>query len=178
MEEHERRLVRQEVRTKEVSARMVTVARKVLADCKAAHELLEMECDAARFRLMWVAGVALLRTVGHVLEKVDSRRDPKTAVAARAAWERWKADKEANAIFWEFIEEERNNILKEYEFGFLSGPIGVLVTPGHDLLSLDGNLFCPLAEGRFSGEDCRDVLAEGIKWWEKELRQIESRGGV
>jgi hypothetical protein len=172
------RLVRQEVRTKEESARMLTVARKVLADCKAAHELLETESDAARFRLIWVAGVALLRTVGHVLEKVDSRRDPKTAVAARAAWKRWKADKEANAIFWEFIEEERNNILKEYEFGFLSGPIGVLVTPGHDLFALDGNLFCPLAEGRFAGEDCRDVLAEGIEWWEEELRQIESRGDV
>lgn len=156
---------------------MATIARKVLADCKTAHGLLEAESDAARFRVVWVSGVALLRSVGHVLRKVDSRQDPRTAVAVGAAWERWKADKETNAIFWEFIEEERNNILKEYEFGFLSGPLDVLITPSDERFVLDGNLFCPIADGRFTGEDCRDILAEGIEWWEKELYEIESHGG-
>ena len=54
---------------------MTATARKVLADCKKAHDLLEAESDTARFRLLWVSGVALLRSVGHVLQKVDSRHD-------------------------------------------------------------------------------------------------------
>src|SRR4051794_28573542 len=120
---------------------MTATARKVLADCETAHDLLEAESDTARFRVLWVSGVALLRSVGHVLQKVDSKRDPRIAGAVAAAWERWKVDREANAVFWEFIEEERNYILKEYEFGFLSGPVNVLVTLSDEMFTLDDNLF-------------------------------------
>lgn len=112
------------------------------------------------------------------MQKVDSKRDPQTAEAVDATWERWKANRETNAVFWEFIEEERNSILKQYEFGFLPGPVEVAVTPSDELFTLDDNLFCPISEGRFKGEDCRDVLAQGIAWWEKELSAIEvHRGG-
>ncbi len=156
---------------------MTATARKVLADCMTAHDLLDIESDAARFRVLWVSGVALLRSVGHVLQKVDAKQTPKIAEAVNAAWRRWNADKETNAIFWEFIEEERNNILKEYEFGFLSGPIDVLVTPDNELFVLDDYLFCPIAGGRFSGEDCRDILADAIAWWERELSTIDSHEG-
>jgi hypothetical protein len=143
---------------------VTATARKILADCETAHELLETESDAVRFRLLWVSGVALLCSVGHKLQKVDSRRDPQAKEAIEEAWKRWKSDREAHAIFWEFIEEERNNILKEYEFGFLSGPIEILVVPGNELFTLDEELFCPIASGRFAGQDARNVLAEGIEW--------------
>lgn len=115
--------------------------------------------------------------MGHVLQKVDSRRDPRTKRAVDEAWKRWNSDKETHAIFWEFIREERNNILKEYEFGFLSGPIDVLVTPDNELFVLDDNLFCPISGGRFAGEDCRDILADAIAWWERELSIIDPHEG-
>jgi hypothetical protein len=108
---------------------LTVTARKVLADCKAAHSLLETESDNVRFRVIWVSGVALLRSVGHVLKGVDSKRDPRTREAIDEAWERWSSDRETIAVFWEFIQEERNNILKEYEFGFMSGPVASGSTP-------------------------------------------------
>jgi len=37
-------------------------------------------------------------------------------LAIEEAWEKWKAEGVHNAIFWDFIERERNLILKEYEF--------------------------------------------------------------
>jgi hypothetical protein len=156
---------------------MTATARKVLADCKTAHDLLEAESDTARFRVLWVSGVALLRSVGDALHKVDAARDPRVAKAAADAWKRVEADREKNAIFWEFIREERNNVLKEYEFGFLSGPVNVLVTLSDEISILDDNLFCPIADGRFAGEDCRDILAQGIAWWERELSAIDSYEG-
>lgn len=156
---------------------MTATARKVLADCRTAYDLLEVESDATRFRVLWVAGVALLRSVGDALHKVDAARDPRIAKAADDAWERVKADRENKAIFWEFIREERNNVLKEYKFGFLSGPVHVLVTPSDKVFTLDDNLFCPVADGRFAGEDCRDILAEGIAWWERKLSAIDSYEG-
>ena len=37
-----------------------------------------------------------------------------------------KQNRDEHRIFWEFIEEERNNILKKYTFGFVSGDIPIL----------------------------------------------------
>ena len=151
---------------------MVQKARAVLADCKHAHELLEVESRADTFRVLWVAGVALARAVGHVLQKIDGGSTNATREAIERAYAGWKADKQANAIFFEFIEQERNQVLKQYELGFLAGPIGV-ATPDA-VFTLDEQIFCPLAEGPFAGEDCRDVLKLAIDWWELQLRDIES----
>jgi hypothetical protein len=51
---------------------MVQTAQEVLADCKHALDLLEVEEESRpqTFRVLWVAGVALARAVGHVLQKV------------------------------------------------------------------------------------------------------------
>jgi hypothetical protein len=77
----------------------------------------EIDEEHPEWRTSWVAGLALLRTIGHVLGKVDSLTSSKHAEAIKTAWERWKKDREENWILWDFIERERNNILKTYEFG-------------------------------------------------------------
>ncbi|WP_156478836.1 hypothetical protein [Alcanivorax sp. NBRC 102028] len=51
-------------------------AEKVLADCKKAVELMEAEENPDSFRVLWVACLALLRSVGHVLKKVDGKSSP------------------------------------------------------------------------------------------------------
>jgi hypothetical protein len=94
---------------------MTTVARQVIADCEIALETLEAQRDLARWRVHWAGALALLRAVGHVLHKVDGA-DPKTRRLIDIAYDRWKAHRKENAIFWEFIEQERNDILKEYRF--------------------------------------------------------------
>jgi hypothetical protein len=151
---------------------MALKAREVLADCGNALDLLQEETRHEVFRLYWVAGVALARAVGHVLHKVDGEHDPTIGRAVASAYAAWKADKEANAIFWDFIEQERNQILKEYEVGFLAGPIDVVA--GGEFHTLDEHLFCPIADGAFAGEDCRDILQQAITWWESQPNGIEA----
>ena len=68
-------------------------ARKVLADCRNALELLAEETRPEVFRLYWVAGVALARAVGHVLQKVDGEHDATIERAVALADALWKADK-------------------------------------------------------------------------------------
>ncbi|HEU4921824.1 MAG TPA: hypothetical protein VFT23_01975 [Burkholderiales bacterium] len=97
-------------------------ARQVLADCRHARDLLEAETSSDNFRVLWVAGVALARAVGHVLQKVDGERDAEVKKAVSTAYFSWKSDRAANAIFWDFIEEERNQVLKQYEIGLLRRP--------------------------------------------------------
>ena len=152
---------------------MTTTARKTLRDLQISHELLEIEESIERFRVLWVASIALSRAVGHVLQKVDSNTSPQLKLAISQAYSSWKADPESHQIFFDFIENERNSVLKEYEFGFMSGPIDVLVVPGASLFTLSDNLFCPLSNGRFSGEDCRDVLELAITWWQTQLDLID-----
>jgi len=151
---------------------MALKARIVLADCRNALDLLQDETRPEVFRLYWVAGVALARAVGHVLQKIDGENEPRIERAVGSAYAAWKADKQANAIFRNFIEQERNQILKDYEVGFLAGPIDVVA--GGALHSLDEQLYCPIADGVFAGEDCRDILDQAIKWWESQLDRIEA----
>jgi hypothetical protein len=68
---------------------MALVARKVLADCETAHQLLRKEKMGATWRPHWVACLTLLRAVGHVLDKVDVEADAKHSAAIKAKWEEW-----------------------------------------------------------------------------------------
>lgn len=151
---------------------MVQQARRVLADCKHALDLLQAESRPDTFRVLWVAGIALVRAVGHVLQKVDGEQSPAVKKAVGLAYAAWKADTTGNSIFWEFIEEERNRILKQYEVGFFAGPVDVLA--GGEVHSLDDHLFSPITDGAFAGEDCRDVLELALEWWERQLTMIET----
>jgi hypothetical protein len=69
-------------------------------------------------------------------------------------------------------DRRRTNRCKQYEIGFFAGPVDVLA--GGDVHELDENLFCPLTEGSFAGEDCRDILEQAILWWEEQLATIEA----
>jgi hypothetical protein len=152
---------------------MTATARKALRDLQVAHALLEVEESTERFRVIWVASVALSRAVGHVLQKVDSNTSPQLKTVILQMYESWKADPETHRVFFEFIEDERNSVLKEYEFGFMSGPVDLVVLPDGPSATLADNLFCPLSSGRFAGEDCRDVLELAINWWQMQLGQID-----
>ena len=152
---------------------MTFTARRVLSDLEAAWGMLETESDAERFRIIWVAAMALCRAVGHVLAKVDSHSSPELEKAIGQAYVSWQRDREQHRIFHRFIEDERNAVLKEYEIGFMSGRAAFTVLPGMTAATLSEELFCPLADGPYSGEDCRDVLAIAIGWWHVQLREID-----
>ncbi len=129
---------------------MALQARSVLADYRNALDLLQDETRPEVFRLYWAAGVALTRAAGHVLQKVDGEQDASIKHAVPLAYAAWKADKQANAIFWDFLEQERNQILKEYEAGFLAGPIdvgagGALHPPARQTSVLPKSRWCSLA---------------------------------
>lgn len=151
---------------------MLDNARRVLVDCRHSLNLLQEEVQPDTFRVLWVAGISLARAVGHVLQKVDSEQNGAVKVAVAAAYSSWKSDKPSNAIFWDFIEVERNQVLKQYELGFFNGAVDILLES--QVYRLDDLLFCPIVYGSFAGEDCRDILEQAIYWWEHQLALIEA----
>lgn len=147
-------------------------AREVLADCKFVWELLEKEENCQVHRILWVAGMALVRAVGHVLRNVDSKRSTQAQNAINSAHARWKKkDNARDEIFVHFIENERNIVLKEYDFGYDDAEY--TIDTGGTHYEIPGLLYCPLKAGPYAGEDCRDLLRDAIEWWEVELNKID-----
>jgi hypothetical protein len=165
---------------------MTRAARIVLTDCRLALELLQEETDPDRWRVHWVGAVALLRAVGHVLLNVDQPADLAISAAGNAAHRRWKSNDSTHLIYRDFIENERNNILKEYRSKVhpldtvdvvvrltLQNPDTGEIKYVDQVMPIDQNLFRPMAEGYGEGADARDVYQEAIDWWERELNAIE-----
>ena len=107
------------------------------------------------WRMYWVYGVVNLRIIGHVLDKVDAHANETNRSEIKRLWAEWKTDKEAHSIFWQFIENERNNILKTYKFGVEPHKTGIYYEP------LD--------------QDGIQLMREAAYWWRDQLEDLEER---
>src|SRR4051794_7543117 len=92
-------------------------AQLVLNDCKLALERLEGSQDETERRLLWVLCCALLKSVAHVLHDHDAKSgDAALSDVINKWWDEASHNKHGYPILWEFIDKERHNILKRYEF--------------------------------------------------------------
>jgi hypothetical protein len=151
-------------------------ARVVLEDCRYTIGRLEDARDEQEFRVRWVALVALLRAVGHVLDKVDGGSSAALRKAVDSRWTEWRRDRAHHGLFWDFIETERNSMLKTYQVGVQLGNVQVTIQQADAVqaFTLGECLFKPLLDGPYAGEDGRDVARDAISWWEAQLSWIES----
>jgi hypothetical protein len=160
--------------------REVLRARDVLLDAEAALDAWEETEDAVRGRVFYAAVLMLLRAVGHVLHKVDVREHPEIAPLVAASFATWKEDPDEYPLFTEFIDPERNAILKEYEFGV--GPeqvVGIwenLQTGERGEMPIPTKIYA-YEDGPFAGEDVRDVARQAVEFWRDELDELEGAIG-
>ena len=117
----------------------------------------DIDDEHTEWRIHWFAGVAILRTIGHVLHNVDASTSFRHRTLLGAIWNDWHEDKDDNWIFFDFIERERNNVLKEFSFG--------ANLPTEE----DGRL---LAYGN-TEFDAIELFAEAVYWWRRQLQEIE-----
>jgi hypothetical protein len=113
-----------------------------------------------------VTAATLLRAVGHMLDKVDTRSDPKLRKAMNDRWKQLLASKPHPPIFLEFIVKERDLILKEYDIRAGQGAtvnLGTRKVINHYLIN----------DGPFKGREQREVLRDAVAWWESYLAGIE-----
>ena len=177
-------------------------AREVLEWCRHAHGKMKSNPTAADWVLIWAGTIALLRAVGHALHKEDAARDARLSKEQGPWWQKLKHTKPDPAIFWDFIERDRNKLLKEAELTVGQG----LHVAMHDAacasdtysISIAGQEPSEPAEqqspppsahpappsasltysyhmnsGPFAGQDPRDLVRDAIEWWEKQLSDIE-----
>lgn len=162
---------------------MTILAREVLSDCERLLEDLTPEMPASLWRPRWAALVALLRAVGHVLDKVDGARSPEARQAVGEAWGELQHSKPDPKIFWQFIEAERNNVLKAYAF---SAGVNITVRPGLGWFNVatgesggvpggPATLDYFMRSGPFETQDPRQLCREAVRFWQEYLDAIDRR---
>lgn len=168
---------------------MTTAARLVLADCEdALRDLVESDVGPM-WRRRWFALVGLLRSVGHVLDKVDGPTDARLAKIISEQYRKLKASRPQPEIYWGFIDDERNIVIKEYRFraynalsvtGSRGGPINVFNPETGVVMTVEVNRYGEahvhlLTEGPFEGRREADVATEAIQWWKAYLAAIDTQ---
>ena len=167
---------------------MTNRTREALEDCRLALTMLEEETDLRRWRLIWFGAITLARSVGHVLDKVDAKLDAELNKLSQEAYRRWNSTAPEHEIFREFIDKERNTIVKEYQFNIHpSEEVHVAIMGTYrpvsggdeiqeaDVFPIGDNIYRPILDGYREGDDARDVLSDAIGWWETELQSIERK---
>jgi len=90
-------------------------ARQALGWCRYAHHRMRRNPTGEDWVLIWAGTIALLRAVGHALRKEDAAKDARLKKEQGCWWKALNRTKPAPAIFWDFIERDRNALLKEAE---------------------------------------------------------------
>lgn len=130
-----------------------------------------------RWRRQWVLIITLLRMVGHVLAKVDGASGPRMRKAIDTAF---AALKQAKPPHWEFVEDERNCVLKQYGIGWSEHPLHLRVEAVHEGRKSDPvklTVFVSKIDaGPFAGKQPLVVVEEVAEWWEKYLDGIDAAG--
>lgn len=150
---------------------MTERARWALKDCRDAALELRQNNDVFAWRRRWLTVVSLLRAIGHILKKIDSKQSQNYKHAIDLWWRDLNSNKPENEIFWKFIESERNSLLKEYRTeGTFKEIITTHFATNQTVIATSSNF----EDGNFRGRSTIEVVEEAIHWWEAQLAKIDS----
>ena len=145
-------------------------SKKVLDDAWVSCRLMEGALNDEELRVHWVSTICLLRMVGHVLDKVDSKLSESHKSVIEEWWARVNKNKPEPTIFWTFINESRNLVLKEYELNF--------VTYKCELVGMDSSCNLDVIDNTINlTPDGHELYAQGTEallWWKCEFSTIDS----
>ncbi|MGB7101900.1 MAG: hypothetical protein WBD95_24430 [Xanthobacteraceae bacterium] len=140
------------------------------------HALSRAGDDAmseATIQAQYIAIVAMLRSVGHVLAKVDCV-DPDEKRLLEAKWPKWKKE----TIFAKFIEPTRNDLLKEFQARLrLRGRQDIRHVVSADPSARTGAtvsaMFDPATLVDMHGHEVMPLFHKAICFWDACLKEVE-----
>ena len=132
---------------------------------QATRALRRLGPEATEYPSLWrrryLTAMVLVRTVGHVLDKVESPKSEAHRKAVAQSWNRIKSKK----LFSEFVKPERDSVVKEYS---ALTELKARVEPSETKLSLI------VGSGEYEGEDAIGLIEEAGGLWQMETERIET----
>ena len=150
---------------------MTNFSHEALRFCKmAVDELLTTSFDDEKWKYRWVSVVALLRTVLHVYIKIDTPHNK-----SNSEYKEYWSNKKKEDIFCNFIERERNLVIKEFDFKNVSKVNFILTTENEmELEAESGDAF--LTENIVIVKDFNipvsELLYSALNWLEEYLCEM------
>jgi hypothetical protein len=129
------------------------------------------------YQSQYIAIIALLRSVGHVFDKVDCA-DANRRAWSNARWSTWKQD----PIFGDFIEPTRNMLLKEFRGGLqlrseAFGSTALVADPSMPDGMSHVAAFDARAVRDLAGRPVLQSLHHAIAFWDRCLTEAETAFG-
>jgi len=162
---------------------------RALSDGRSGIQQLEEKLASSTFlfdwKVSWIGTCTVLRTAVDLF-----RADAKSCLASSirdeitAEWDAIKAQREQHGIFWEFLRQERNNIIHEYQWRAYEAWIKPDGTVRAQPLTLLGSLdddarpLLLMRDGPFKGRNSLDLLKEGADWVEARIFAAIRRAGL
>src|ERR1700732_2385688 len=123
------------------AANTASASHEVLDRCEYLLTELRSEPKGIAWQAKLSGTIALLRSVGHTLE-MESKATKSLEASVKQWWKELNINKPKPQIFWRFIEDERNLILKE---GQLRAGQSVMITlPGAAVTAVAAGQVPPL----------------------------------
>jgi len=172
-----------EVGTLPASNRALRDAKRGISNLE--NRLAQRYTLLADWKVEYVGVCALLRAAIHLIQ-IDSKSCHSKSVTEelKREWQLIKSEKDKHAIYWEFINKERNSILKEYQWGSYKQYFD---ESGDPILAKDLSLLTMFGGGNtsdlrirggpFDGRETLEVLAEAANWVEGRISSALSRAG-
>jgi hypothetical protein len=163
--------------------------REVVARCEFFRRKLWENPVGVAWEAQFSGCIALLRSVGHVLNKTDVASSERLASNATKWWASMKTSKPDPRIYWEFIEKERNLVLKESDIRAGQSAMvrivgvqarGAAADEKTEPLTLPAEArpkatySYQMNQGHFTGRDPRELIDEAIAWWNEQILIIET----
>jgi len=138
---------------------------------------LDSPGDFAHWRIYWAGALTLLATTRDVLERVDRKKSHKHAKIIHDFIKHIATKKDLNSIYWNFVCNERNNLVHEFALGAQEERVTSRPFLVDTELSF-GDLVKKYGERKViiwgeDGEDGLRLLEVALQWWERNLRIIE-----
>lgn len=138
----------------------------------------------SEWKVIWIGTCAVLRSAIDLFQ-VDAKSclSPAIRDEIAAEWKAIKDHKEDHSIFWDFLRQERDNIIHEYQWRAYEAwmkPDGTFHDGGLTLLALagdDAKLVLMMRGGRFEGRNSLELLTEGADWVEARIFGAIRRAG-
>lgn len=138
----------------------------------------------SEWKVVWIGVCSVLRSAV-TLFQVDAKSciNDKIREEIAAEWKSISSDKGNHPIFWEFLWQERNNILHQYEWKAYEAWMhddGTIDASPHGLLSIkpeDVKNVLPMRGGHYDGRNSLDLLRESADWVEERIISAIMRAG-